>query len=623
MTDSEYENLTAKLERQWQQNPQALLSSTKIMVGLAYGYLLLALLLCLAILLAGIFLLKVPKLGIVLVVIGGGFAISIIKGLWVRMEAPKGPVITRQAAPKLFQMLDDLSAKAGGAKFHEVQATPELNACVVQHPRLGIFGWPKNYLILGLPLMQAMTPEEFTGVLAHEFAHMSKSHGKAGNKIYRVRRTLEGVITHIMKDGQPSWLISKFISWFWPRFNARAFIISRANEYEADAFGATVAGAPVMASALTRLPLISLALEEHFWKDIGQVALTSPMPPDHLFKKMRHTLEEISTLHNLTDELTAAFNRRTDSSDTHPCLSDRLRALGQLPDPLPGKVPAVPEVTAAQAFMAGEAEQALMDKFSSEWKQNVAANWRAGHLEQQENQNKLQETTEQLNYVTSVKERERLLCRKLMLLQLLGQRPSPQADEALGQLLTANPDHPLGRFLKASDELKAGSTAAVTTLNELMWKEPTLTEDCFGTLYNFHERRAEYEQCQALKAQRDDLGDMMAESEAERTHVRQNDPIVPHSLAPEQMQELARFIQSVANVKHAWIVQKTMKHNPEKPHYIIALHYRDLFLTDNEKEVMAGKVANGAPFQDGSWVVIDKSNAPMDRIKRRESSQLF
>jgi hypothetical protein len=39
------------------------------------------------------------------------------------------------------------------ASIHEVLVTPEFNASIAQVPRLGVFGWHRNYLRIGLPLM--------------------------------------------------------------------------------------------------------------------------------------------------------------------------------------------------------------------------------------------------------------------------------------------------------------------------------------------------------------------------------------------------------------------------------------------------------------------------------------
>jgi Zn-dependent protease with chaperone function len=96
--------------------------------------------------------------------------------------------------------------------------------------------------------LDGLTPEEFQAVLAHELAHLSREHGRFGRWIYRLRRSWSQVFEQLSRprgQGEVSLrpLIVKFIDWFWPRFNAYAFVLSRTDEYEADAMAARVAPA--------------------------------------------------------------------------------------------------------------------------------------------------------------------------------------------------------------------------------------------------------------------------------------------------------------------------------------------------------------------------------------------
>ena len=76
-----------------------------------------------------------------------------------------------------------------GPRFHHVLLVDDLNAGVIQRPRLGVFGWPSNYLLLGLPLLEALSPEEALSVVAHEYGHLAGAHGRFEAFVYRLRRT--------------------------------------------------------------------------------------------------------------------------------------------------------------------------------------------------------------------------------------------------------------------------------------------------------------------------------------------------------------------------------------------------------------------------------------------------
>jgi hypothetical protein len=72
----------------------------------------------------------------------------------------------RTDAPALFALLETLRSRLKTPRVHHVLLVGAHNAAVVQLPRLGVFGWQRNYLLIGLPLMQSVSPKEFDAVLA-------------------------------------------------------------------------------------------------------------------------------------------------------------------------------------------------------------------------------------------------------------------------------------------------------------------------------------------------------------------------------------------------------------------------------------------------------------------------
>ncbi|HEX5221565.1 MAG TPA: M48 family metallopeptidase [Verrucomicrobiae bacterium] len=256
MTRDEFDALIRRLEEVSRQNPKLFVARVAGLVVLAYGYLTLILFGSLAFCLGIIALIIYApnaltiKLGFAGLILFGGIFWAVLRGLWVRLERPKGLAIARAQSPKLFAMLDELRAALQCKPFHEVLLINDHNAAVVQTPRLGVFGWHRNYLLLGLPLMQSLGPDEFKAVLAHEFAHSSRGHGRFGNWLYRVRRSWERIFEQMARQGSSGgFFLTGFIKRFWPYFNGHAFVLARANEYEADACSVRLAGADAAANA--------------------------------------------------------------------------------------------------------------------------------------------------------------------------------------------------------------------------------------------------------------------------------------------------------------------------------------------------------------------------------------
>jgi hypothetical protein len=145
-----------------------------------------------------------------------------------QQEPPKGETVNAGEAPELFAMLRQLQQRLQTPAIHAVLLTTDFNAAVSQVPRLGIFGWHRNYLLLGLPLMKGLTVEQFQADLGHEQGHLSRGHARVANWIYRMRMIwtqLESAFER--KNHWGSGLILRFFKWYIPYFNAISFPFAR------------------------------------------------------------------------------------------------------------------------------------------------------------------------------------------------------------------------------------------------------------------------------------------------------------------------------------------------------------------------------------------------------------
>ena len=293
MTSEQFDSLVRSLELQLKRNPRRFVWGTALFAALGYSYLILVLVSC-VVLTVGVVALAVLfpngltlKLGIVLGLLFGSLSLTILRSLWVRLHTPEGIALTMENAPGLIRLIGSLQETIGSARFHRVLLGSQYNASVTQVPRLGLFGWHRNYLMLGLPLMQSMRPKEFEAVLVHEFAHLAGGHGRFGNWLYRLRRSWEQLLESLARQQSGgSKILTVFLRWFWPRFNARAFVLSRANEYEADALAARLAGPSEIASALKRISVYERHLDESFWERVYRRASREPEPPPDIYAEM-------------------------------------------------------------------------------------------------------------------------------------------------------------------------------------------------------------------------------------------------------------------------------------------------------------------------------------------------
>src|SRR5439155_6624955 len=104
--------------------------------------------------------------------IGGGLTI-----LWAlvprpdRFEPP-GPRLEESSHPQLFRLIREVAAATHQSVPADVYLLNEVNAWVTH--RGGTMGFGSHRVMgVGLPLLQAVSVSEITGIIAHEFGHYS------------------------------------------------------------------------------------------------------------------------------------------------------------------------------------------------------------------------------------------------------------------------------------------------------------------------------------------------------------------------------------------------------------------------------------------------------------------
>ena len=371
----DFESLISRMERVARDRPASYGRRVFWLASLGYAYLLLLTLVLTALTVAaGSTIHRIGFLGVKLTLVTGVLWFTVARSLWVRSAPPQGVSVTRADAPQLFRLLDALRVRLKSAAIHEVLITPELNAGIAQVPRLGIFGWHRNYLTLGLPLMKALTVEQFKSVLAHETGHLSGGHARAANWIYRLRIIWAQLEANF--DHHPRWgagVIRAFFRWYIPYFNAVSFPFARANEYQADAAAVRVTSKQTTAQGLTAVHVIGSYLQHRYWPAALAAIKEAPQAVAPFRGFVAQAVRETPEL-ELKGWFTAALKQSTSHQDTHPSLADRLKAIGASAEFSP------PAPAESADKLLGTALVRVESMFDAAWSKAVVARESQSHF---------------------------------------------------------------------------------------------------------------------------------------------------------------------------------------------------------------------------------------------------
>jgi TonB family protein len=356
--------------------------------GYAYIFLVTIGLLVLAVL-GGYLLLKfhfyfLAKLALLLVLSAG----LVLKASCVKFTPPEGLLIGPGQAPVLEQLISELALRSGSPKIHTILLNGDFNCGVAEYPRLGILGFHKNILCLGLPLLESLSLEEFKAVLAHELGHLSGKHGKFSCWVYHVRKSWQQILDTVHHEGaMGSFVLEKFAEWFVPVFSKQSLAICRAQELFADQLGAAVSGPEIMCKALITTAVAESFLSKKFATEMQSSILAHPEPPRNFYHRVRAQVATKPDPIKVATYLESHW-RSHDEFNTHPSLPARLKALQPARD-WSDVSTLVAEIasdggcneTAAEALFPFVTD--LRQQLSEQWYHNQLATWQTEHIELQ------------------------------------------------------------------------------------------------------------------------------------------------------------------------------------------------------------------------------------------------
>jgi Zn-dependent protease with chaperone function len=569
MQQAEFESLVVRMERFAEREPHAYRRRVFGLAALGYVYLILVVLALAALTVAAaasILYLKAVALKLSLFV--GALLWAVIRALWVKLEPPDGERILRGQAPELFALIDDLRRRLQTPPVHEVLLTADFNAGVTQCPRLGLFGWHRNHLILGLPLMKALSVDQLKSVIAHELGHLSGGHGRAGNHIYRLRLIWARLDTGFEQN--PRWgagLILAFFKWFIPYFNATSFPLARANEYAADAAAVKLTSARTAAQALTSVNVMDYYFEETYWPAIHGRAKDVAKPDFLPYTGFRAAAVGEVPQDDLQRWQTIALARQTSHADTHPALSDRLRKIGARLEFAP------PAADEGSDLLLGPALNGLQASFDARWREQINESWQQFYAKTQQDRARLEDFRSSAT-IAPLEEVPALEMADLE--ESIGE--GPDAALALRQAALARfPDSYLVRFAVARQLLRRADESGVSMMQDVVVNYSPFVLEGAESLRDYFSGRGELEKAGRWQRRYEQRLRKVQAARLERSQWLVSDELQAHGLEPGVVARLVRQFNNTPELRRVYLVRKTLEHFPEEPLYLLGFSCSRMF----------------------------------------------
>lgn len=606
MNNEQYEAMVAKLEARAEQQPGLYLVSVLLVAFAGFGIMALAIgySLLLVLLLAGlgvavvatggkalILLAKLGKLLILLAISSWVMVKDSLSMLFTRLPPPEGRELLPEEAPVLFSKIKAMRLRMNGPEIHHVLITDELNAAIVQHPALGLLGWERNYLILGLPLLQTLGEDEALSVVAHEYGHLSGYHSRWGGFIYRFRAAW-GRMQELSGqwDSAGAKLIARLFRWYAPYFNAYTFVLARKNEYVADRAAMELTSREAAQSALVRVNVAAYHEQETFWPDIRKRIAHESQPIASKSSFWTQSLTQRLDGESRTVFLTRAMKEETGFHDTHPSLRDRLEALGVESGEV--TVPELPEISAAEVWLGTNLPH-IQQEMDAQWSSSVSENWQGQHARLQE----MMARRAELAAAMDNKDHEATADELWEYVSLL-EELAPEEDLVpnVEQLLSLQPDHTPALYMRGRLRIQAGDDAGVADVEAAMAADAdAILPGCELLWRHFLERDAE--RAASYASRWEERNDYLRRLEHENSNLPSDATLVAPDLPDEVMAEIASIVRSNSlYIKRIWLLKRIFNTDAAVSDHVLAFEVSPWSFGDNSGKVLERLVSKQFPM---------------------------
>ncbi|MFT3789000.1 MAG: hypothetical protein QM770_22975 [Tepidisphaeraceae bacterium] len=304
-----------------------------------------------------------------------------------------------------------------------------------------------------------------------------------------------------------------------------------------------------------------------------------------MFDVLRERLAQLPDETTFRIKLGQSLARRTNESDTHPALADRLDRMGYLSqhgvsietlrgDPrqvatrLP--LPTFEPPTAAEQFF-GDGFDTIIERASEDWAIDVAERWESRHHELLRDRGLigLYDQKERDGTLTADEAFRRAIAEQ----SLEGDGRVPQLLEAALKLdeKHARANFMRGRLLLLNHHDEAG----IPLIERAMASDPdAITPGC-QVLWEHHTRCNQHELAEAVLKRYDAHEREVERAQQERAFLRDDGRWLKHELSRDELNRVLSVVRSIEQVNRAYLVKRVVTHFADKPcHALVILGRR-------------------------------------------------
>lgn len=298
-----------------------------------------------------------------------------------RLNFPRVPGLkmSKELAPGLYKLISEVRKLTERPSIRNIVMTDQYELRIEETPRYGYPFAASNTLVVGMPMLQTLSSEQFRGELMRLFGQYAGGRFRVTHWLFRTRLLWRKYQYALQKRNRIGEMpLRWFFSVYAPFFEAVTVPAARMDELVADSAVLEWLNDRDYFDTVKSSIIAEKFLDAYYWRNVYQTALKNPQAVLNPFAKLEHVSGHLNSKEFRQKWLKDAYAQEQNFAEDMPVLSARMENIcqAQLRD-----VPIV-EKTAAEVCL-GSARKNYVPLIDKLWRSTTFANWKADYDKRQ------------------------------------------------------------------------------------------------------------------------------------------------------------------------------------------------------------------------------------------------
>jgi hypothetical protein len=283
----------------------------------------------------------------------------------IKFFSTPGITLDAPMANKLHLLLDKFADETTIPGIDRIVVTEQLSIDLVKTPTMAIPFWSSNTLVIGLPLMQCLTPEYFECAVIRKLLQYTKRRNWLIKWLHQLRNVWLLYMNVLSKNITLGTLpLAVFFKLYAPLYRDLTTPVAHRNELDADLDTLQFVNDEDLLQTIEAVIVAKIYLDQQYWPKIRKSLKENQDIDIQPYSKLEEILKQGLTTKNTKRWLDSVFESESHRLKAIPSLRARMHNIGRARIRIPERI----QQTAAQVYLEHDYLK-IVDGVNQLWKQ--------------------------------------------------------------------------------------------------------------------------------------------------------------------------------------------------------------------------------------------------------------